>query len=132
MTFTNDIGRDLRGISYFPEEKEWLLTYGTKLKIGAVSDYNFEYLGEQYKGKKIILEQCPQDVAEFQKDVMEGLLELWKNSDLERECREQPEFAHIKKRKYKNTQTYLDQMKELMVGDNTDMEKVQECALNIY
>ena len=32
----NDIGRDLRAISYFPDEKEWLLSYGTKLTIGGV------------------------------------------------------------------------------------------------
>ena len=67
MMLTNDIGRDLRGISHFPDEKEWLLTYGTKIRISGVEQYNFEYYGEAYRGTKIILEQCPIPNDKFQK-----------------------------------------------------------------
>ena len=59
LQLTNDIGRDLRSISRFPDEKEWLLSYGTELEIGTISSYTFEYYGEEYHGCKIILKQSP-------------------------------------------------------------------------
>ena len=36
ISFKNNIGRDIANISFYQEEKEWLLPYGAGLKIGEV------------------------------------------------------------------------------------------------